>query len=436
MTTSLESKLPVATVAGAASVFLGIAIGTQPLFAVGIMFLGLAAFAVWCTRFWWGILWVIAPLFLTGSYGFAGSLSVILLAAVVLPLAILWWHRGVGAPPLSPAAMAIVTLLLIAGILLAATRGSPIDQAVFTPLLWFAGILVGTGWAVHQRSFRLSMGVLAILGLLAILESAGVSLPWTELLRSDDPTALYAINRSTSTLGHPVIAGGIFAIAAILTAASTWSGKAKWLVLILLIGGTVSTVTRSALIALVVGIILLVVLHSSTRKGALATLGAGAVIVAVLYGGLLPQLSTTLNTRVFEQQQPQLVRLYAVRIFSDDLQRSPTSLLVGEGPGASRQYLESIGTIYGYTVFDNQYLTLIKEYGALTLLAILMLVSAGLYRSDPRNRLAGAPALASVCVFLLFSDALAWASFGFLAFAVVGLVCAPTASRSSSPWER
>lgn len=105
--------------------------------------------------------------------------------------------------------------------------------------------------------------------------------------------------RATTTLGHPLVNGSVFAVAAILALDDLMArGRTRWGVVraLLLLGGIAATGSRTALAAFALAAVVLVVVRrgprtSGLRRAALAVAGVGAV--AVLAHGLIARSEST-----------------------------------------------------------------------------------------------------------------------------------------------
>jgi len=365
-----------------------------------------------------------APVVFGVTITFGGLPTGLFLGGIVLPLAVVWWATGAGRPRISWPALGAVLVFFCSGLLLAIIHGTDPGLAVSGTLVWTAGVLVGAGWANSHRSLRICLVVLATLALFAVFELAGLKNPWMKFLGLDDFASVNG-ERSLSTFGHPLVAGAVFAVAALLAAGIDWPKWSKWIVVALLTAGAISTVSRSSLLALVAGLLVMFLVNKGSRKTAIATLAVGLGTVLVLALGWLPALNDSLGNRVLGKQESQSVRVFALEHVGDLIQQSPGSFVVGDGVGSAAEFLQEAGTVNGFVVFDNQYVTWIHEYGALTLLLAGFFVVLAMMKASPRNREVGLPAFAAVLVVLFFGDGMQWPAIGFMASATMGLMCAP-----------
>ncbi len=413
----------------AASVLFGVLAAELPKVGAAVLGLALVVLALACATQWWGSLVVMAPVIFGVTITLLGLPTGLFMGLIVLPLALVWWATGAGSPQVSWPALGVAIVIFCSGVLLAIVRDADPALAVSGTLVWAAGVLVGTGWANNHRSLRVCLVVLSVLALFAVAELAGLQNPWMKFLGLDDFVSAQG-ERSLSTFGHPLVAGAVFTVAALLAAGIDWPKWSKWVVVSLLTAGAISTVSRSSLLALVAGLLVMFLINKGSRKTAVATLSVGLVTVLVLALGWLPALNESLEIRVLGRQESQSVRVFALEHVGDLVRQSPDSLIAGDGVGSAAEYLQEIGTVNGFVVFDNQYVTWIHEYGVLTLLLVGFLVTLGAMKASPRNRAIGLPAFSAVLVVIFFGDGMQWPAIGFIASCSLGFMCAPARADS------
>lgn len=406
------------------SAFLGVIAAQRPGLGIAILGLVFVIIAFVSATQWWGVLAIMAPVMLGVTITLFGLPTGIFLGGIVLPLAVVWWATGANRPPISSAALGVVLVFLLSGILLAIFRVTDFGLAIAGTLVWAAGVIVGSGWADNHKSLRISLIVLSILALFAVLELAGLDNPWMRILGLEDFSFVQG-KRSLSTFGHPYIAGAVFTVAALLAAGIEWQKWSKWIVVSLLIAGAISTVSRSSILGLVAGLLVMFLINSRSRRAAVTAAAVGLTTILALVLGWLPALNESLGNRVVGEQETQTIRLSALNFVGDEFQRDPSSLIVGNGLGSANDYLQGIGTVGGYIVFDNQYVTWIHEYGVVVLLFVSALVILGLLGASPRNREVGLPAFVAALVIIFFGDGMQWPALGFIASASLGFMCAP-----------
>ncbi|WP_188422836.1 O-antigen ligase family protein [Mycetocola zhadangensis] len=340
-----------------------------------------------------------------------------------------------------------ITLLIFTGVVLVSyalasflgipsSESSPADSGVLRMVGWVGVALIANdGIQTHERLDALLRRIVVIGGLMATLGLAqfwtGVSLvDWISLpgfIRDgnfDNVQSRAGFVRSAGTASHPLEYGVVLCMAlplgiAIALTESRRSPWLRWLPVAVMAFASMLSVSRSALIGVAVGVLILV--PGWPRKIRLAALGAvialmGAVYVLVpgmagtirgLFLGVGSDSSTVSRTNAYDQ---------ALEIAS----RNP---LFGRGFGT---FLPQ------YLILDNQILLLIIELGIFGLVAGAVMVGTAMvvsWRSGramtdfaaAQKRFAIAASIAAGTVTFLFFDGLSFPMAAAIFFTMLGV---------------
>lgn len=299
----------------------------------------------------------------------------------------------------------------------AGSARSPLAELQFL-LVWAAGLTVGVVMARKPQAVDILIWVVATLAALAVFELASGPNPWVLVLQASRYTATTAgIVRSTSSFGHPLIAGDIFAVVALLAIGR--KGALRWVAGPLLIMGVISTVSRSSAIGLLVGLIAYVVWLPEYRSR-VATLVVPLGSLLILAGFLFSPLRQSIEGRVLSSDYQQVTRQATIGRIMTDIENRPQALLLGGGIGSTQIQLTNVGGIGGVDALDNQFATSIYDIGLIPSLASYGLLIAIASIASRRRSTVG-PALFCGLVTMAFSDSLYWHSFGVLLWLIVGL---------------
>lgn len=322
--------------------------------------------------------------------------------------------RGLPVDEISPADNGLLRLAGWAGILLVADDGID-DIADLRQLV---------------RRIVLTGGLLGSLGIAQFLTGQSligwISIPGT----SSDLAGLGSLDsrggfiRASATAIHPLEYGVVLCIAlplAITLALEDHhrSRLGRWFPVVTIALASVLSVSRSALIGLIVGIIVLLPTWSRQIRILVATIGGAFVImIGIFIPGLLGTLRGLFTG--FSNDPSTLSRSSSFDYAAELLGRFP---LVGKGFGT---------LLPKYHIFDNQYILLAIELGLAGVIAFLALVgsaivSASIARKSATNRLdrqlgqALVAAIASGAVMMAFFDGLTFPMAAGMLFLVCGL---------------
>ncbi len=310
---------------------------------------------------------------------------------------------------------------------------STLQAALVLSAVWAAGALVGVVAAGEARAIP----PIVILGLFAAgvagVETVQGTHIWEAVTGANRFGFTGAVERARATFGHPLVASTVFVTLALLAFQGSFRGSK--LAALLLVGGSLLTVSRSAVLGITVGVLVLVLQARgwSDRAGRLVALaGAGVVVTLILaqsqylkqeFGDRISATST-----VTEQ-----ARVSALTKISSDLSDNPARLAIGEGLRSSTDELRAAGGNAGLNTYDNQYITLAYDVGLLGLMLAGFLVVQALVQSrGPRpelSRRVAAPLAGAAAMFLVF-DGLYWFATGALFWALLGFATAHVTPRA------
>ncbi|TFD57450.1 O-antigen ligase domain-containing protein [Cryobacterium sp. Hh7] len=319
--------------------------------------------------------------------------------------------RGLPADETNPADNGILRLAAWAGILLVANDGLRTVDALHR-------LLRRITWAV---------AVLAVVGIAQFL-TGNPLIDWISIPgMSKDLTVLDARGgfiRASATAIHPLEYGVVlclsFPLAIVLALEDrTRTLIARWLPAALIATASVLSVSRSELVGLLVG---LVVLFPSISARARLVLGALGVTLAGVIAILVPGLLGTIRGLFLgiATDPSTLSRTSSYEAAAELVSRFP---FVGKGFGT---------LLVRYHIFDNQYLLLAIELGLLGLISFLALVvtafvSAGLAREcattsiDRQLALALLASTLSGAIMLALFDGLSFPMSAGMLFLFLGL---------------
>jgi hypothetical protein len=290
---------------------------------------------------------------------------------------------------------------------------------------WISGLFLGSIVASDRRMLDYIGRLGLALSFFAILEFI-LKKPnlWGKAIGAqnfEDITTLGPVNRATSTLGHPLVAGTILITFAFLALASNNRRNAAFFAFIT--AGALVTGSRSAIIGLVVGLIALLLsghLRPSRKLAIIvATVAVGWVTIASI-----PALNSTFSSRVLHaNSKEERIRLNSLQTLENSFNKGDPTLLTGRGLQASQNFLKHTGGNLGFPVYDNQYVTSIYDSGGLVFGIAVILIVIGVIRTRPGWQLT-APLLVSTST-LFFFEGLYWPIMGVLFWLTVGLASAP-----------
>lgn len=412
------------------------ACGTLVATGFGIPLVGLAAFAAaayMASRTSWAPAWGIVPALLLplpamktqSAYGIplpywlgAASLSYSSWLFVTMPRRQISW----------PAIGSIGTLTI------AAILGLTLDNLPVPSSLTFscismsaAGLMLGLISIDAERTSRAVGWILLPIAILAIAEQLGVRNYAASLtnahafntVASGDGTV-----RAYSTLGHPLVAGMILMTGALLQVNQV-NSTAKFLLAPLLLAGSAATVSRTAAIGLILGILTILVMRGGNRRQLIAIALAGTALIWIALVSI-PEFQQSVSTRsAIPTIHSESVRADAVERLETDLSTKPQSLLLGLGIGGISERLTSLGVPEGSNLFDNQYITGIYDLGIISFLVLISLIVLALAKGDIDSRRIVLPALVGSAGMLAFFEGLYWPTIAIVVWMLIGICSKP-----------
>jgi hypothetical protein len=419
-----------------ASLVLGYAANSRTIALVVVFGASLAATAVGIRRKW-GAAICLAPVFLLPvtvmtSLPDTGSLKPrFILAVISAILATAYWRQGAGKPELNRWALSAAGFLFVALIALGQRTHTSLQESASLPLFAYSGLIVGQ--CLRSPKAMRAVAVLAVpLATLAILETLGFEHVWSVALHANTYTALSEENsasRSTSSFGHPLIAGACLTATGLLLMGNrqrltTLAGAFCLL-------AAVTTVSRSSLIGGAAGLLIYTFQARGHRLRNVAVL-AVLVLAIVAVVSSVPSLRRSVERRVTGVNQGQLSRDESVRsnslsIIKHEFNADPNRLLIGGGVGYSIRLLSARGgNLDGYDIFDNEYITMMYDGGFLLALVVFALLIVAAITATRNARRVAFPALLSLVVVMYFVDGMEWPSLSLVTWMVIGYYTLPT----------
>ncbi|MBO9531436.1 MAG: hypothetical protein J7513_00475 [Solirubrobacteraceae bacterium] len=288
-------------------------------------------------------------------------------------------------------------------------------------LLALAGLAIGTALGSWRSGAIGLAGIGAFATVIAAVQLAGFDSVWSDLTSTGQDYVAYIAAkgdpRSTSTFGHPLIAGAGLAVIGLLLIAS--ARRVFGIVGIACLVGAIATVSRSSMLAIAAGLLLYLV-QERRRLGRLAPVLTAAIVAIVAAITFVPALNEAFVNRI-DSAEPQTVRLYALQQVRDTWSADPASIVVGHGVGSTYRMMAARGGVLGLTTLDNQYVTAVFDLGVAPLGIAIALVVWSIATAPPASRRAGLPALVAGLVALAFADGFYWPSLALLLGVAVGV---------------
>lgn len=264
-----------------------------------------------------------------------------------------------------------------------------------------------------------------------------VTITWPildDLATSISGTSVAFGGRPGGTMGHPIIFGAVAVLGVIL---SMIQMRKLWtLTFFICLAGVVNSGSRSAFLAVGVGIMALLLSEKRTRflsasKFVKTFFASAAVVPLVALSPLAPIVFDSVFQRlnIFGDASgtARNIRgeIAAARIFE-----SPEALLVGHGALADTKYITTFGLRDSEAAtFDNFYLSVVHNFGLITLVPLIVLMLIFLRMGSNESR-----ALFLVFAsFLFFVDITGWPTLIALGALTAGL---SQVSSSSAPARR
>ena len=381
---------------------------------------------------------------LLGGAGAPATLFGLLLLAYWL------WHRLRRVVPEQSAAVngAAIALgaIALASYAAAAVRPIAVDEFNLSALSllslagWMGGLLLASDGVTSPERLQVLVSRLAIMG--GAFAGFGLvqfvtGMAWVDRLSIPGlvvNTPVYAItqregfSRPFSTAIHPIEFGSVIAMLLPLAIVFGLLGPPRggvrwrnWIPAILTVTAALLSSSRSTLVGLALGIVLLWPVLTGLQRlvGGVATVALGTLVfvtvpsmvgtISGLFGGVATPDSSVAS------------RLDSFGVAADYFSRAP---IIGRGFGSF---------LPRYRIFDNQYLLVLVETGVLGLIAMVLLwvvpvvgIARVIRRSDPRSpqRLLGAGLLASCVVggvALAFFDGFGFPMMPAVWFVLLGL---------------
>lgn len=312
--------------------------------------------------------------------------------------------------------------------------GHPTPQAVGYAACWIAGVILGCTVASDKHA-RFGIALVAVpVAIIAIAEgTTSFVLPSLPLI-GDTISYANVINsrgavRAASTFGQPLIAGSCLALLALYLGEGSrrWQRSAG----ALLVSGALATISRSAVLVVAAGSSVMVVQQWRRPLRAILAVVAIAVLALAMYTQA-PQFRASVASRT-TQSYEQVVRRYAIAKAQTDFDARPASLLIGRGVGQSSRDIAAAGSIAGFTIYDNQYVTALYDFGIILVVLVAVAFAWAIARADPAHRRAGLPIVVGGLVAIGFTDGLYWQSLSTIVFLGLGLASAPAAKSIRIP---
>jgi len=365
--------------------------------------------------------------------------------------ATVWWlwdhvHRyvphAVAVQPIRIALGAFV-LIVLASYAWAMLRGlpvnevSPADTALVKLFGWVGILLVAHDGIDNLERFRvllrrvaLTGGLLALLGLLQFVTKQTL-IDWISIPgMSADGASLDAVNaragfvRASGTAIHPLEYGLVlcaaFPIALTLALEERTRGFiSRWFPVVAIASASVLSISRSALLGIAAGVIILIPSWSPRVRRTFLILGAGLIIaVGVLVPGMIGTIRgmfTGIST-----DSSALSRVNSYDTVGEFIARFPA---VGKGFGTFQP---------AYHILDNQFLQLAIEVGVVGLVVFVAILGSAVWSANQARRLAPTQhdralaialmgSVVSGGLLLAFFDAFSFPMAGGMLFLTVGL---------------
>jgi hypothetical protein len=340
-----------------------------------------------------------------------------LMALFLLILAIIYWN-ACGCPKLDWRVIAVPMVFVVYGLLAAVYSGVDLVRPVTWPSVWLAGIIIGSSCrAESSRLQAIGIGLIPS-ALVQIYGQITESTPWLDILRLHqyDEVIHSSVFRSPGTFSHPLVAGCTYMLVAV--GLITYRAKsAKYAVPVLVAAGFL-TISRSAVIGLLVGVIALLMFQPSRSRRWLLMLLTGACVLQV---GLTisPAFRGAIEERFLSGFGSQEVRLAGPAYIGEMVDNRPLSLIFGGGYNTSRAIASTLhGPIRRYQTFDNQYVTWLLDYGLAVLCVSAVLIAIALVRS---KSLALAPPILSAAAMIYFANIAQFEAFSIFMGFFLGL---------------
>jgi hypothetical protein len=322
----------------------------------------------------------------------------------------------------TPSTVGLAGLLMMIGasILESAHSGNgTLSHFLTTGTFWLSAFFLGSLMAEDSQQF-ITLGFCALpLAGLAVWQAATGSNPYNHLIGPLHFASVEThenLQRSTSTFGHPLVAGACLTILAFSAIASR--RRLAMLVAPLVLLGAVATVSRSALIGAALAFVV-VLAQRGAKRSLVVTVGLIAA-VALISVATFPRLATSLEGRVLNSSSNEVARTTGPKVLLHDLSTEPLAVAFGEGIGTTSKDFAATGGIAGVDTYDNQFIDTTLDIGFLPFIAALLLLGYALFHARSDSRRVFLPVVVGSIAMLLFFDGLTWSSFAVLFWLMYG----------------
>lgn len=367
----LNRKTALVTVPLFSSVVLGILVVLAPPVAAALCAALFSVLLAGSPRlalsFWWGVM-IAVPYWIQVTLGPVQLPPQVLATLIVLP-AVLLSQRGGDGWRLRAIDIGFVLFLLV--ILVAykfagSTIGVTSQMVVQGTLAYVVGRLL---IPAAGRDFTVSLLAitLAFVGAWAILEYLSGTHVFAELapVGGRDWASLSDRGdsvRSEAAFGHPIALGGALAMAIPFIFASPYSVRTRLVMLAVVGGGLLTTVSRGPFLAAILGL-LLITLFGGTAIGRRGRVLLGVLSSAIVFVPVLIELSAALESAGRQVSNSAENRYLLYKYFPEDVQALGIANNVSIGDGG-RQTWRSFGSV------DSTVITIGIDFGWIALLLV------------------------------------------------------------------
>ena len=304
-------------------------------------------------------------------------------------------------------------------------------------IAWLSGAALGTVISAEQKRLAALLWILSPTALLVILETVGLPLWWANATHETAFIALAteqtgSLTRGFGTYGHPIPAGAICASLALLALTSR-PRRWQWLTALYALA-CVATLSKSAFIALAVGLCVAVITSPHERRRRVVAVAIAVCALAV--GGVtIPSpVSRALAARATANDSS--LRDSTLQVAGNSIDHHLGSLLFGGGFSGATEYFSALGvnTLYEThvsTVVDNEAVSFMYDFGLVPLALVLVGFAWLCWRSSTQEvRRLYLPSLAALASTFAFFDGLTWQNTSFMFFLFMGAAVTPRSPRS------
>jgi O-antigen ligase len=364
--------------------------------------------------------------------------------------ATIWWlwynlqRSRPGHGSVQPVRLAIAALIVVAGISYATAmlRGlvtsevSVADNALLRLVAWAGILLIANDGLDDVERFRTLMrriaiggGLIAMLGILQFITGQSL-ISWIDIPGMSSGLSFAGVDvragfvRAAGTATHPLEYGVVLSMAFPIAVALALedhgrSRLIRWFPVPVIAVASLLSVSRSALIGLIAGLLLLFPALSTRMRILFAT---GGLLGAAMVFALVPGLAGTIRGMFtgLSGDSSTLSRVDSYDSAGEYFARFP---IVGKGLGT---FLPT------YHILDNQYLQLAIELGAAGLVAVAALLGTAFWCAVQGRRLAPTPLDRTLCqsvlaavvagaILMAFFDGLSFPMSAGMLFLMIGI---------------